>query len=95
MSFTQEITLRTIRQRLESLKAKREQVIAESKKEHHTDKVSFFDTQIYFPERRKLREYCSMLGHALTVTEPPQSEEHYVCLACGISQRRSNHDLPK
>lgn len=95
MSFTQEITLRTIRQRLDYLKTKREQVVAESKKEPLSDRVSFFDSQIYFPERRKLREHCSMLGHALTVMEQPHSSEHYVCLACGISQRRSDHDLPK
>lgn len=41
MSFTQEITLRTIRQRLDYLKTKREQVVAESKKEPLSDRVSF------------------------------------------------------
>lgn len=85
---------REIKQGIEYLKSRRSVLVAKNSKEP-SDYLSFFDTTIFYPERRKLREECGELGHDFTSISTLDQFDHEVCLNCEITRRKQNHDVSK
>lgn len=83
------LEIRAIKEAMEYLKTKRALLVSKHNKEPSHQELSAFDTNVFYPQRRKLREECSALGHDFTHNVNHISNtEHVGCIACGVTTRR-------
>lgn len=86
------LAIRGIKEQMEYLKIKRETVVSMHNKEPHSVDLSAFDTKIFYPQRRALREECGKHGHDFN-HDATLNTDRLVCFGCGMTTRRDTHDI--
>ena len=91
-----QLQIRAIKEAMEYLLNKRNLIVTKNTKEPDFENLAMFDRNVFYPQRKKLRDECGSLGHSFGETVNPLTEEaHTVCLACGTRLRRVQHELSK
>ncbi len=96
MPHRNQLQIRAIKEAMAYLKNKRVSIVAMNTKEPDFQNLAMFDRNVFYPQRKKLRDECASLGHSFGDNiDRITNDRHVECLACGIGVRRENHELSK
>lgn len=70
-----QLQIRAIKEAMEYLLNKRNLIVTKNTKEPDFQNLAMFDRNVFYPQRKKLRDECGSLGHSFGETVNPLTEE--------------------